>query len=528
MKIMNKLITIALLFLIASCSSVAQQTNKNKQTTKNRPNIVYILADDMGIGDVSGLNAKAKLKTPNIDALINKGMTFTDAHTASAVCTPTRYGLMTGRYPWRTKLKVKVLDGYGKPLIAQDVDTAPKVLQRNGYQTGMIGKWHLGWDWTMTTDASKLPMDKVNPFKYARESNVATFVDFTKPFKGGPIDCGFDYYFGINASLDFPPYTFSENNKVIQSPTDDFSKKKNKSLSKEENKQMTMRAGAKAPDFDPNEVLLTLTNKTVDYIKNVDKSKPFFAYVPLTSPHTPVLPRKEFVGTSESGCYGDFIQELDWSVGQIVETLKKQNLLENTIIIVTADNGASKVSFPTSFEEKFKHHPSDYLKGRKGSLDEGGHRVPFIVHWPAQIKKASINTTVINLTDLYATCAEIVGETKPNQGVDSYSILSLLKGNTNYDRDISIHSDAQGFFAVRKGDYKLRQHKIAKKYGLFNLKEDVSETNNLYANPNYKDIRKELETEMNKVVTQGRTTEGKPLPNDGNLVWKDFKWVENK
>ncbi len=524
---MNKIITITLIYLFVSCSSVAQKANKNGQTSNEKPNIVYILADDMGIGDISGLNPNSKIATPNIDRLIENGMTFTDAHTASAVCTPTRYGIITGRYPWRTKLKKGVLDGYSKSLIDKNIDTAPALLKRNGYETGMIGKWHLGWDWTINEEETLERDVKLPEYKYA--AGVEEHVDFSKPFNGGPVDRGFEYFYGINASLDFPPYVFSENNQATSLPTELFKAKgpdKTKSDWKKDLsvKQKMQRKGAKSPEFDAGETLLKLTENSVTYINKQNNKKPFFLYLALTAPHTPVLPRKDFVGTSKAGQYGDFTQELDWSVGEILKALKEKGFAENTIVIFTADNGASRISFPLEYEAKYKHQPSREFKGRKGSLNEGGHRVPFIVHWPNQIQKAVTNNETINTNDLYATVADIVNENKPNQGVDSYSILSLLKGKNNYEREISVYSDFGGRIAIRKGDFKLIVSG-PKKSQLYNLKEDISEKNNLYKVVEYTNIVKELEVALNKTITQGRTTKGSALENDGNFVWEDLKWT---
>jgi len=523
---MNKVVTLLILSII-STSCIAQLKKTNNKNA-NLPNIVYILADDMGVGDVSGLNPNSKIATPNIDKLIKEGMSFSDAHTASAVCTPTRYGIITGRYPWRTQLKKGVLDGYSKPMITENIDTAPALLKRSGYKTAIIGKWHLGWNWVIN-DETLVPKDaKLPAYKYT--STVEAKVDFTKPFTNGPSDCGFDYFYGINASLDFPPYAFSENNKVVSLPTNQFKAQgpnKTKPNWKKDltNKQKMQRPGLKSPEFDAGETLLKLTEHSVKYINQQDQNKPFFLYVPLTAPHTPVLPRKDFVGTSKADSYGDFTQELDWSVGQIMKALKNKGLDQNTIVIFTADNGASKVSFPVEFEDKYDHKPSNTLKGRKGSLNEGGHRVPFIVWWKNQIQPNSTNNTPISLNDLYATCAEIVNEKQAkNQGVDSYSILTLLKGKNTYSRTESIYSDFGGRLAIRKGDFKLILSTKPGKEKLYNLKDDISEKNDLSKNSDYTIIKKQLEESLNSTINNGRSTEGTVLKNDGTLVWENFQW----
>ena len=518
---MNKIKFISRLFVVAMLylPSVNAQNN-------SKPNIVYIMADDMGIGDVSGLNPNSKIQTPNIDKLIEQGMNFTDAHTASSVCTPTRYGLLTGRYPWRTQLKARVLDGYSKPLITDKVDTAPALLKRHGYQTAAFGKWHLGWDWAIE-DADKLEMNEATPaYKYAK--GVDKKVDFTKPFTNGPTDRGFDHFYGINTSMSGAPYTMIIDDRVSVIPTDIYKKSEleKKKYTGAEAKQRGRRAGLMAPGFDAEAVMQKLTEKAVSYIKNADEDKPMFLYFPLIAPHTPVVPRKEFVGTSKAALYGDFIQELDWTVGEIVKALKEKGIEDNTIIIFTADNGASRISFSKSFEEKYDHKPSRELKGRKGSLDEGGHRVPFVVKWGNTIKKKSDNNTTISLNDLYATCAEIVGEKVKDQGVDSYSILSELEGEKGgYTRESLVQVDFGGRFAIRKGDYKLT-FDMEKSKKLFNLKEDISETNDLFKDPKYNELKEELTKELTEVISNGRSTKGKKLENEGPKTWKQISWMK--
>jgi len=512
------------LLVIISLQSISTYAQSKKT------NIVYILADDMGIGDVSALNKEAKLTTPNLDRLINQGMNFTDAHTTSSVCTPSRYSIITGRYPWRTKLKKRVMDGYSKSMIADDIDTTPALLKRNGYTTAMVGKWHLGWDWVIANEDS-ITRDKDNCYKFAKK-NISDDVDFTKPISNGPIDKGFEFFYGVNASLDFPPYTYMLNKNVTVLPSTRF-----KGQGRDPNfpggkkndlkgGQIMMRPGVKAPGFDPNKTLQILTNKSVEYINNVSSDKPFFLYVALTSPHTPVLPSKDFLGKSKSGTYGDFVMETDWSVGQIVKALKARGVEGNTIIIFTTDNGASKASFPLEYETKYGHKPSREYKGRKGSLTEGGHRVPFIVQWKSTIKPNSVSDATITLGDLYATCAEIVNDKVEDQGVDSYSILSELEGNKGkYTRPTSVYSNFSGRYAIRKGDYKLIFNSKEKKIELYNLKEDVIESNNLHGIAEYDNIEKDLTAEITKIILNGRTTEGKKLQNEGPKTWEARNWM---
>ncbi|GAA3576568.1 arylsulfatase [Snuella lapsa] len=495
-----------------------------------KPNIVYILADDLGIGDVSGLNPESKIRTPHIDTLIKNGLTFTDAHTTSSVCTPSRYSIMTGEYAWRTQLKRRVLDGYSKAMIAPDKDTAPKLLLRNGYNTAMIGKWHLGWNWVIENEGD-LERDPQVPYKF--KEDISSHVSYSKPFTGGPVDCGFNYFFGLNASLDFPPYVFSENDRLITEPTEtmpsrgkrsDFPGGKKNDL---EGGQLLMRSGDKATNFTVKDVMPELTARSVQYIREYNSKAPFFLYIPLTAPHTPVVPGEIFIGSSEAGIYGDFVSELDWTVGQIVDAVKERGLEDNTIIIFTADNGASKASFPIEYEKKYGHKPSWELRGRKATLHQGGHTVPFIVQWKRVIQPNTRNNTTISLGDLYATCADLVNErTDPNQGVDSYSILSLLKGKQDYGRKASVYSNFAGRFSIRKGDWKMDLNEKKGQSYLFNIKEDPSEKNNLFYNASFDHIREMLAKALNDIILNGRSTDGKKLDNQGDKIWRELFWLK--
>lgn len=479
------------------------------------PNIVYILADDMGVGDVKCLNPEAKVKTPHIDGLAKNGMTFIDAHTSSAVCTPTRYGLMTGRYNWRSPLKNGVLQGYSSSLIPKGRDTVASLLKRNGYNTAMIGKSHLGFNWMLKTGG------RLDVFK--AEKTIETNIDFTKEYTGGPCDWGFDYFYGVAASLDFPPYVMLENNKVTEVPTvlrpSQGGKKRNAPA-------LMMRAGLQTKDFKPEMVLKKLTEMTTSYINSYRGRKPFFIYMPLTAPHTPVIPREEFLNSSKAGIYGDFIQEVDWSVGQVIEALKKKKLLKNTIIVFTADNGASKSSFTPEEEEQYNHHPSHIYNGRKGSLLEGGHRVPFLVQWPVGVKAGSQTTKACSLNDLYATCAEIVGEKiVPDAGEDSTSILPLLKGKAqDYKQTRFVHHDFGGRFAYRSGKWKLILSSVDERKALYDLEADVSERKNLYKES--PEIVERLREELTDIIKNGRSTKGPVQKNDKPAWWKQLFWID--
>ena len=492
-----------------------------------QPNIVYILADDMGIGDIAALNDAAKVKTPYLDSLAAEGMTFTDAHTPSAVCTPTRYGLLTGRYPWRSELKQGVVQGYSKAVIAPETDTVPKLLKRAGYETAMTGKWHLGFQWTYQEGETPV-------YEFSVDSRqVEHLVDYSKPFHGGPADCGFDWFYGMVASPGMPPYTFLENKQVAVVPTErqpwfgpreDFLGGKRKDY---ERKAVMLRPGLKAPGFESNQVMLRYTEKAVDYIHAQTDSQPFFLYVPYASPHTPVVPRDAFKGTSECGVYGDFVQELDWSVGQILEALEARGLAENTLVVFTADNGRAPGSFPDVYVEQYDHDPERGLNGHKATLYEGGHRVPFLARWPAAVEAGSVCDQTINLNDLYATCAALTGQTiADEQGVDSYNMLDLLRGGSVYERPSSVYSDYGGQLAIRKGAWKLMLHKQANQYKLFDLENDLNETTNQIKNPECKPIIDDLMHELAQVIRNGRTTAGPKQANDGPESWEQISWMK--
>ena len=387
---------------------------RTAESREKLPNIVYILCDDLGYGDVKCLNPEGKIATSNVDKLAAGGMIFTDAHSGSSVCTPTRYGVMTGRYSWRTRLQTGVLGGYSSRLIAPGRMTVASFLKENGYATACFGKWHLGMDWARTSDE---PL----PDAIKNASNV----DFSKPAEGGPADCGFDYYFGISASLDMPPYVFIENKKAVSIPAE---------ITKEGG-----REGLTAKDFKAVDVLPALTRKTVEYIeKNSARSKegkPFFIYMPLNSPHTPIVPTAEWQGKSGLGKYGDFVMETDAFVGRILEAVQKSGAADNTLVIFTSDNGCAPYIGVKDLEAQ-GHFPSGPLRGYKASAWEGGHRLPFIVRWPGVVKPGTVCPQLIQQGDLIATLAQMFRVKLPdNAGEDSVGILPLGFRDSAYPND---------------------------------------------------------------------------------------------
>jgi arylsulfatase A len=475
-----------------------------------KPNIVYILADDLGYGDVSVYNPDGKISTPNIDKLASQGMRFTDAHSPSSVCTPTRYALMTGRYPWRSRLPVGVLRGYSRTLIEKDRPTVAGLLKNNGYETGVIGKWHLGLDWIMNRRDEQLLANAEYGIK--TEMNPDD-IDFTQPAAQGPKTAGFGYSYILPASLDMPPYCYLENQKLTEIPTAYTTGNKLESGYT----GPFWREGRMAPSFDFYGVLPTFVQKAKDFITRQSKSKPFFLYIPLAAPHTPWVPTKDYKGKSKAGEYGDFVQQTDAAVGEILKTLETSGFSENTIVIFASDNGPY---WRQNFVEMFNHRAAAQFRGMKGDAFEGGHRIPFIVRWPHKVKAGSVSNATTTLANLMATCADVL-KSKDAAFVteDSYSILPILLGKTKTvpDQPAVVHSSSIGYFAIRKGDWKLivglgsggftepRDIKptVGKPTGqLYNLATDISETKDVYEQ--YPDKVQEL-TLLLEEIKQSKT-----------------------
>ncbi len=361
------------------------------------PNLVLILADDLGYGDPRCYNAASKVPTPNIDRLAAQGLRFTDAHTPCAVCTPTRYGLLTGRYCWRTRLKRGVLQGYSPALIEPGRLTIASLLKRHGYATACVGKWHLGLG-----DRAK--------------------TDYDRPLSPGPNAVGFDYFFGIPASLDMPPYVFVENERVTEAPTATIGD----SAMRRHGGKGFWRAGAIAPHFRHQDVLPKITDKALAWLGKMSKDQPFFLYFALTAPHTPWLPAPEFEGKSGAGPYGDFVTQVDAVIGRVLRALDDAKLAGDTLVIFTSDNGAHWL--PSDIE-KWKHRANDGLRGQKSDIWDGGHRVPFLARWPGHVPAGRTSKELICLTDVLATAAALVGDKlPPDAGEDSFDVLPVLLG----------------------------------------------------------------------------------------------------
>jgi arylsulfatase A-like enzyme len=483
---MKHALALIALLSVASTAAHAEAPAATGQKSSH-PNIVFILADDLGYGDPVCYNPKSKALTPNIDQLAKDGLRFTDAHTPSSVCTPTRYGVLTGRYPWRSALKKGVLNGYSPALIERGRMTLASLLRAAGYRTGCIGKWHLG-----------LGSDEKT--------------DYAKALTPGPNSVGFDYFFGIAASLDMPPYVYIENERITQP----LSAKTAGNDKAGRGASPYWREGPMAADFKHVEVLDRLTEKAVDFIgKGADK--PFFLYFALSGPHMPVLPNERFRGKTD-GPYTDFVSQCDDSVGQVLKALDRAGARENTLVIVTSDNGA--YWFPGDIE-KWGHRANADLHGQKADIWEGGHRVPFVARWPGKVKAGSTSPEVICLTDMLATFAAIVGTKLPDDaGEDSFNLLPVFLGQKldGPVREATVHQSSDGTLAIRQGPWRLAPVRgshgfsdpknIEPKKGepegeLFNLEVDLTERTNEWSRQ--PEIVRRLTSLLEKYQKEGRS-----------------------
>ncbi len=467
------------------------------------PNIVFILADDMGYGDPA--YAGGKIATPNLDRLAKEGMNFTDAHTSSAVCTPTRYGILTGRYNWRSPMKQGVLNGFSKPLIPETRMTVAKLLGGAGYTSSVIGKWHLGLDWEKSGKAGS-------------GKGKGWDIDYTAKVSGGPTALGFTEDFLYPASLDMPPYLYLRSDTPVGVPTVTKSFKK------------PNRPGPATADFEAVNVIPDLTREARAFIAREaeNKDKPFFLYLPFTSPHTPLVPGERWQGKSGLGDYADFVMETDWAVGEVLAELDARGIAGDTLLIFTSDNGCSPSAGIPELAAK-GHLVNGALRGHKADIFEGGHRVPFLVRWPGHVKEGSKCPETICTTDFMATAAEVSATKIPESaGEDSFSIVPLLEGKDGFARPYTIHHSINGSFAIRQGKWKLslcpgsggwsdpKPGKATKgmyPVQLYNLEADLAEKNNLAEKePVQVQAMADL---LAKAIRDGRSTPGAKQENDG-------------
>ncbi len=510
-----------LLCIILPCRLVPAKEPKSSSL----PNVVLIYTDDQGYGDAANLNPDCKFATPNLDRLAREGLAFTDAHCSDTVCTPSRYGLLTGRYAWRTRLKKGVMGAEGKCLIEDGRLTLPGMLKQKGYATAMVGKWHLGVDFPGESHQDR---------------------DWTQPVRDMPLDKGFDYFFGVPASLNYGVLAWFDGRYAKVPPTVFTAKKPNQrhpdyrimppyqQSAAATEKVLGKRGMEVAPDFIDNQCLTRFTKQAITWMQGHHKKtpeQPFFLYLPYTSPHYPVCPLPEFHGQGKAGGYGEFMIETDHHVGEILDYLDEADLAENTIVIYTSDNGPEKSWVQRS--EQFKHNSNFIYRGGKRSIYEGGHRVPFYVRWPAGVVSAGRKASRrVCQTDLLATLAEIVDFELPDSAAeDSQSFAGFLKTApiaqqtsevVDQPRFPMIHHAANGRFAIRAGTLKLVMPHGKLQAELYDLADDPSETKDLAAA--HPEQVKQLTKKITEIVVKGRSVPGKPQFNDTDW-WPDLRWI---
>lgn len=485
---------------------------------KLNPNVIFVLADDLGIGDIQPTNPDCRIQTPHLQKMADEGVTFFDAHSSSSVCTPTRYGVLTGRYNWRSRLAKGVLSGTSEHLIPAQRATVGHLLKKAGYHTQMIGKWHLGWDWAKTEEEEG-DLDKIGFANWKR-------IDFTKPVKNGPDINGFDGYYGHCGSLDMAPYVWVDTGRITAIPT------REEGVTRQESPYGWYRKGPISPDFNIDDVLPHLFDKSIEYINDradeAREGKPFFLYLPLPAPHTPIVPVPPFKDASGINPYADFVMQVDHHMGDLFAALEKAGVDDNTMVFFTSDNGCSPQG---NFEvlAEHGHDPSAGFRGHKADIYEGGHRVPFVVRWPSGIEGGQKTNALACLTDLYDTMRDITGlPREDNGGEDSFSLVPAFKGEAMTARKTLVSHSIGGSFSIREGDWKLclsagsggwsaPKENEAKKQGLpavqlYNLRSDKGEQNNLVGE-NPEKVR-ELIDLLGDEGGNGRCTPGNPVSND--------------
>jgi len=484
-----------------------------------KPNIVVIYADDLGYGDVQCYNPKrGKIPTPNIDRLAASGMRFTDAHSSSGVCSPSRYTLLTGRYHWRTRLQAGIVGLWAGPLIAPDRLTIAGLAKPHGYRTACIGKWHLGWDWPIPTASKKYFLTGGYGGKkdiVATDAHRAAWQTvFSKPIEGGPLTRGFDEYFGTDVP-NWPPYCFIENDRTSGVPSEFAAP----ALFR---KNQASVQGPALKDWTLEPILPALGDRAAAYVgREAKRAERFLLYMPLTAPHTPLSVNEPYKGKSGLGLYADFVMETDAIVGQVLGAIEKGGIAESTLVIFTSDNGCAPYIGVNELEEK-GHFPSGPLRGYKSDVWEGGHRVPFVVRWPGVVKPGTDCDQLVHQADIMATIADIFDKKLPaNAAQDSYSLLPLLHGEDKTIREHAVSCSARGVPSLRQGTWKLilasgsggwSKGGDGQPIQLYNLAEDLGETKNLAAQQPERVA--EMRALLEKVITAGRSTPGQPQPND--------------
>lgn len=530
-----------------------------------QPNVVLVFADDLGYGDVSCFNENSKVQTRNIDRLAAEGMRFEDSHATSALCTPSRYGLLTGRYNWRSQLKQYVLPGDSEPLIEKDRDTIAHMFKENGYKTAAVGKWHLGLGWTLKDEKDyekyslKKDRFKETDTQLGRNGNFDTQspgppiegldIDYNNLLQYSPLDYGFDYFFGTAASLDQPPYVYIENDQILGEPKVLSGLPKLDRITPYQNHSWQL--GPFAPEYNVKETPVKMQEKVLDLLDQFTKdqhNQPFFLYYPTHLVYGPLLPADAFKGKSGIEDYGDFVLQLDHYVGEIIDKLKEENIFDETVFIFTSDNGASTI---IDFEdlEKKGHYPSYHFRGSKGDIWEGGHREPTIMSYPPMIEAGSVSNHIVSHSDIYRTLADLINYDLSNEvAEDSFSALPVWKGQNEGSRKDIIHSSGNGGFSIRRSFWKLnivqsgggsdesydvdkeaesegkQDYDVFEPAELFDLKSDISEQNNVI--DQYPDLVKDLTETLENYIRKGRSTKGKERSNYKPTHWEQIKWMK--
>jgi len=480
-----------------------------------QPNVLILYADDLGFGDLGCYNKKSRIPTPNLDRLASESVRFTDGHSSSGICTPSRFAMLTGRHHWRDFHGI--VNAFGGSVFKPERLTLPEMLKEKGYKTAAIGKWHLGWNWDAIRNKEVKAITVQEGRRKKQQLGPEAF-DWTKSIPNGPLNHGFDYYFG-DTVINFPPYCWIENDKVVKAPDTLMQTGKWKKIKEG---GWECRPGPMVTGWDPYENIPTTTKKGVDYIKEAAKAEePFFLYFAYPAPHAPIIPNDEFDGKSKAGPYGDFVYETDHSIGQLLQALKDSGQAENTIVIFSADNGPEHYAYAR--DAKFDHWSAHPFRGLKRDAYEGGHHVPFIVKYPGVTMAGTVNDALVSQIDIMATLASVVGYDLPekNAAEDSHDLLPLLKGEVKSIRTSHIHNTFDHTWAFREGDWVLvtgksghhsrvtkewlKKHDYpkteSKQSRLFNLREDIGQRNDLAAK--HPEKVKAMEASLARIREQG-------------------------
>ena len=480
-----------------------------------QPNILILYADDLGFGDLGCYNKKSRIPTPNLDRLASESVRFTDGHSSSGICTPSRFAMLTGRHHWRDFHGI--VNAFGGSVFKPERLTLPEMLKEKGYKTAAIGKWHLGWNWDAIRNKEVRAITVQEGRRKKQQLGPEAF-DWTKSIPNGPLDHGFDYYFG-DTVINFPPYCWIENDKVVKAPDTLMQTGKWKKIKEG---RWECRPGPMVTGWDPYENIPTTTKKGMEYIKKAaEAEEPFFLYFAYPAPHAPIIPNDEFDGKSKAGPYGDFVYETDHSIGQLLQALKDSGQAENTIVIFSADNGPEHYAYAR--DAKFDHWSAHPFRGLKRDAYEGGHHVPFMIKYPGVTMAGTVNDALVSQIDIMATLASVVGYDLPekNAAEDSHDLLPLLKGEVKSIRTSHIHNTFDHTWAFREGDWVLvtgksghhsrvtkewlKKHDYpkveSKQPRLFNLREDIGQRNDLAAK--HPEKVKAMETSLARIRAQG-------------------------